>query len=249
MTGGSFLAIPRVLFIIFLAVALRPIGVAASDVTIYTEDFPPYNFITENNTVEGTATDIVRKVMEEAGLDYDIRLMPWPRAYRAALEDKRTLIFSLARNQARENQFDWLAYLTRPEFYLFARQDDKRQITYEGIKKGRFTAICEYSNASCMILKEAGFPEAQLFKTGDGSISETAMVLYGRADLFLGDIHHHPHRLKILGLEEDVAKPVLRVRRGLRFYLAAGLQVDTTLRAQVKAAYARLLARGEVSED
>lgn len=249
MNSDVFLATLRAPYLAVLALIMCPLSVMASDVTIYTEEFPPYNFVTEDNSVVGISTDIVRHIMAEADLDYELRLMPWPRAMREAERDPQGLIFSLARTKEREGYFDWLAYLTRPEFYLFARKDDTRAVTLKAIRRGIFTAICEFRNASCMILQEAGFPADKLFRTGDGSISETAMVTHGRADLFLGDLNHHPYRLKILGLADDVAKPVLRVRRGLGLYLAAGFQVDQTLRTQVKAAHARLVARGAKAQD
>lgn len=218
-----------------------------SPVMIYTEDFPPYSFSGDAGVIEGTAMDVVGKIMAASGLKYEVRLLPWARAYREAMNDPRGLIFSLARSKVREDQFDWLAFLAKPEFYLFGRADDNRLVSIEAIKQGGYTAICEDIDASCMILEEAGFPRDRLFNRGDGGSSETTMIEYGRVDFYLGDILHHPFRMASLGLDENRTKPILKVGEGFSLYLAAGKHVDTNMRLAVKAAYKALVADAQLA--
>lgn len=216
---------------------------AQEKVTIYTEEFPPYNYI-DDGDLAGTSIDTVNKIMLATGLLYEIRLLPWARTYREATRDRQSLIFSLARSQAREKQFDWLAPLARPEFYLYGRLDDDRLVSIYAILRGDYTAVCEESDGSCMILREAGFPSHRLFNSGEGGLSETKMVEYGRVDFYLGEFHHHPYRMKGLGVKTVKTKPVFKVGEGVALYLAAGLHVDLSIRRKVKEAYTRLLASG-----
>ncbi len=215
-------------------------------ITIYTEEFPPYNYTGEDGTIQGSAHDVVGQVMAASGVSYEIRLLPWARAYREAMNDPRGLIFSLARSKVREDQFDWLALLAKPEFYLFARADDNRQVSIAAIKRGDYTAICEDVDASCTILEEAGFPRKRLFNRGTGGRSETTMIEYGRVDFYLADILHHPFRMKALGLGESRTKPVLKVGEGFSLYLAAGKHVDAEIRHKVGAAYRALVGGGQL---
>ncbi|MEX0298516.1 MAG: substrate-binding periplasmic protein [Kordiimonas sp.] len=248
---GSF-RVCRMLFCLCIqTVAIASICIAADTepVTIYTEDFPPYNFKKQQGKVEGVSVDLVTDLMEEAGLDYSIKLMPWPRAVREAEKDPKGLIFSIARIENREKIYDWLAYLTSPEFYLFARTEDMRDFTFDAIRRGEFTAICEDNDASCSILRDAGFSNDKLFRRGNGGLSEAVMIQYGRADLYLGDLFHHPYRLKELNLPNDIAKPVLRVGTGMRLYLAAGFHVDRGIRDKVREAYKMLVLKGVMQAD
>lgn len=216
-------------------------------VVLYTENFPPYNYEKAPGELAGLSVDIVRQVMEETGLRYKILHQPWARAYREAMRNPKGLIFSLARSWQREDQFDWLVLLAQPEFYLFGREGDERQVTFEAIKRGEFSAVCEENDASCAILRDAGFPENRLFTKGDGSVSETTMVEYGRVDFYLDDINHTPFRLKKLKRKSLNTKPVLKVGKGLKLYLAAGLHVNTEIRQKIHSAYQRLVAAGELS--
>lgn len=234
-----------------LALAVCRVVMAADEqpITLYTESFPPYNYQDEGGELKGVALDVVVKIMTASGMPYEIKLLPWARTYREAMKDKRGLIFSLARSEVREDQFEWLAYLATPEFYLFGRASENRQVSTEAIKRGDFTAICEDIDASCMILMDAGFPRSKLYNRGDGGSSETTMIEYGRADFYLGDIYHHPFRMKALGKDVARTKPIFKVGEGFALYLAAGLHVDMDIRTRIREAYSRLVETGALQAD
>ena len=232
--------------VLLIAPALSSPNVAAVDVTIYTEGYPPYNFAAHDGTVVGVATDRVRQIMDEAKLDYDIRLIPWNRAFLLAGKEPRSLIYSLARSEDRETGFDWLAPLAMPDIHLFARADDMRVVTPEAVRAGRFFAICVETDASCNILRRAGFPEKNLIRSGSGGATESLMILYKRADLYLSDRNLYPYQNELFGQAKGDVKPVMRLKEDIRFYLAAGFQVDPQLRDRVRDAYHRLMSRGQI---
>ncbi|PCI60189.1 MAG: hypothetical protein COB37_10090 [Kordiimonadales bacterium] len=230
-------------FILCLAFA-SPVS-SAVPVTLYTEDLPPYTYEDEEGRMAGTAVETVRKIMAEAGLDYAIHIMPWPRALREATLNENSLIFNLSRTQAREKQFDWVVLLSAPEFYLFGHKNDKRPVTFEAIRAGEFTAVCVHNDASCAMMLKAGFPPDKLLKIGAAGTSEL-MVERGRVDLYLAEIRRNKYWLRKLGLAPNLTKPMIRVGTDVKFYLAAGLQVDQTLRDTVRAAAIRLAKRGKL---
>lgn len=209
------------------------------DITIYTEDFPPYNFLKEDGTVGGISTTRVRSILAESGLSYEIVLLPWPRTRREAMSNPSGLLYSIFRTKTREEEFDWLATVARPDFYLFARASDNRLVSKASILAGAFTAVCVDTDASCDILREAGFKDSSLYREGGGGLTETIMVRYKRADLYLGDLNHHPYRMRMLGLDENVSKPVYKVASEA-MYLAAGNHVRKELRDAIREAALRL---------
>lgn len=219
----------------------------AGDVTIYTEDYPPYNFADTNGVIVGESTDRVRKIMYEAGLSYTIHKMPWVRAEKLASLQPDALIFSMAFSEERSANYDWLAPVAQPDMQLFARKSFTSTVTLELIRQGAFTALCVETDASCNILRRVGFPPENLIMASTGGASEPMMVYYGRANMFLGDLNLHPYRAYLYGLAASEMKPVLAVEDDLTFYLAAGKQVDTRLRERVKDAYERLKKNGRIT--
>ena len=56
----------------------------ANHISVVTEDWPPYNYLDENGEMTGYSTKVVKKVLEKANVQYDIRLYPWARSYEMA---------------------------------------------------------------------------------------------------------------------------------------------------------------------
>ena len=104
----------------------QPAGPSApkGHVAVVTEDWKPYSF-EEDGAVKGSATGLVRKVLERAGIDYSIKVYPWARAYSMALNDDDTLIFAIVRSGEREPLFNWVGQVAPTDscsFYITKRQ-------------------------------------------------------------------------------------------------------------------------------
>ncbi|NVJ96550.1 MAG: transporter substrate-binding domain-containing protein [Alphaproteobacteria bacterium] len=232
--------------LIWLASFMLSVAAPAADITIYTEDYPPYNFRDTNGGVVGEATERVRQIMDAAGYSYEILLMPWVRAEKLSLLQKDSLIYSIAYSASRNKKFDWLAPIAQPDMQLFTRKDNIEPITFDTIRAGEVTALCVESDVSCDILRRIGFPANKLIMASTGGASEPLMVHYGRAQVFLGDMNLHPYRAHLYGLRAKEMKPALAVESGMRFFLAAGQQVDRVVRDRIRAAHKRLLDAGEI---
>ncbi|NVJ97527.1 MAG: transporter substrate-binding domain-containing protein [Alphaproteobacteria bacterium] len=105
---------------VFLSVA----PVAAQHFTLVTEEQPPMNFTDpETGRVVGISTDLVSAIMREAGYDYSLVLMPWKRAYRQALLDENTCIFTTVRTPEREKLFKWVSPLFTSGWAFYGMPD------------------------------------------------------------------------------------------------------------------------------
>lgn len=218
---------------------------ATDKIVIYTENFPPYNFLDETGAVVGAATELVQQVMARSGLAYEIKLGPWTRAMRRAESHPNSLIYSMARTESRSAHFDWLVPIISESYYLIGRKDDLREISTAAITKGVFTAICMQSDISCPLLRAAGFPEKSLirFSSVKGVTSAATMMLSGRADFYpdtLFRFHSLPETagLDISGIE---AKTLLG---HLDFYLAASKKLNPVIKTKIRESYQALLKDG-----
>lgn len=102
-----------------------PGAMAATPLTVVTEEFAPYSYV-ERGEVSGYSTEVVRAVLERAGMAYSIQIYPWARALQMAATRPNVLIYSIVRTPQRENQFHWIAPIAPRNVYLYklvARQD------------------------------------------------------------------------------------------------------------------------------
>lgn len=79
----------------------------ATTINVVTEVFPDFQYVDENGNLLGFAAELVRQVLDDTKIDYDISVQNWSVAYNAALRTPNTCLFSVARLPTRENQFLW----------------------------------------------------------------------------------------------------------------------------------------------
>lgn len=92
------------------------------EIQIVTENYPPYNY-EENGEIKGVSTEIVKAVLKEMGLDIQIRVYPWARAYQMALEEPGTLIYSIGRTPEREDKFKWVGFIAPADQILLSLKE------------------------------------------------------------------------------------------------------------------------------
>ena len=91
----------------------------ATKLQVVTEHFPPFQILDENKQIRGISVDIMRRVLDTSGVDYEIVVQPWARAFNTALNTPDVIIFSMVRNQEREDKFIWLGELQRADYHLY----------------------------------------------------------------------------------------------------------------------------------
>jgi polar amino acid transport system substrate-binding protein len=124
-------------FVIIIMAFYLGIGLAfAQEITIVTENYPPFQY-EENREVKGLNTEIVNAILKELNMEVRIGMYPWARAYKMALENKNTLIYAISRTQKRENLFKWVGPTAPVKYCLFAlkERDDVKVTTLEDAKK------------------------------------------------------------------------------------------------------------------
>jgi polar amino acid transport system substrate-binding protein len=142
--------------------------------TYLTEEFPPLNYEdVEGGQLQGVAVDLLETVFARlnTGLTReDVRLVTWPEAYQAVLTQNRTVVFSTARLDEREELFKWAGPFVSVDNVLFALKSRNITITSpEDLQKYRIGVITNTS--SIPILLGFGVEHDQLV------LGETAAVL------------------------------------------------------------------------
>jgi polar amino acid transport system substrate-binding protein len=109
---------------VFFSTILLTTIANAQQLIIYTEEFPPFNFI-EKGKVTGVSAEVVNRVMKATGMEYTIKSLPWTQAYNLAQNEKNALIFSIGRNKNREHLFKWIGILTPTTYSAMALKSRK----------------------------------------------------------------------------------------------------------------------------
>lgn len=61
---------------------------------VYFSEYPSFCF-TKDGKVTDYATEIVREIMKRLQVSYDMKSLPWKRAYRYLLEDPNIMVFTV----------------------------------------------------------------------------------------------------------------------------------------------------------
>ena len=180
---------------------------------IVTEDWPPYNYLDSDGNVAGISTDIVRKVMKEAALDYDIKVYPWARAFDLAATRPNIMIYSIFRSKQREPLFKWICPLTQPVplyLYRLTSRDDIKVNTVSDAR--RYITGVTRGDYPHHYLLEQGFSETWHLQLAASDKANINKLLNGRVALVVEAELTMRSELKALGQSGSLVKPLLKLK-------------------------------------
>lgn len=115
----------------------------------------------ENGEIKGPSAEIFKLLMQASGLQAEVEFMPWARAYQQAESEKNTLIFSLIRNEQREEKFHWLLPVSRLIQTFIGKSAQISQAEYQLAKiKDKTTVVVRDTFGHKLLLKN-GFSESK----------------------------------------------------------------------------------------
>jgi len=120
----------------FLIIILLYSSVFSQKLTIYVDEFPPFNY-TQKEEIVGLSVDVVKGVLKNTKFEYTITSIPWARAYIMSQTDPNTLIFSILRIKNRENLFKWVGIVAPAAYsvYRLKSRDDIQVKLLDDLKK------------------------------------------------------------------------------------------------------------------
>lgn len=128
--------------------------------TIVTENFPPAQYINDNNQLTGHVVEKVRKALDASSIDYTISVHSWSTSFNTALRDPQTCIFSVTRSKEREDKLLWIAELAELTTNFYALNSKNIQLdNLEQAKQYRVAVLKD--NYSHQYLSSQGFEEGK----------------------------------------------------------------------------------------
>ena len=214
------LDVKRKIAIALILIFVLPVtGGWAQELTIISEDNPPFNFI-KDGVLTGSSTEVVREIMQRLNLSTGIQVMTWARAYQLALSQPNVVLFSTARTEEREDLFHWVGPIYKVRFGFYARKGSNLVLTCLNDAK-KVGAIATYKDdVREQLLKSMGFTNLDSSKSPTSNLKK---LLAGRVDLWLysnlgvpsvaGQIGINPNEVELVLPFKDV-NAYIAVSRG-----------------------------------
>lgn len=198
---------------------------AARNVEIYTEDFPPFNYVTSEG-LRGAGAEMVRAMAVLVGHEGGFEVLPWKRAQHIVKSKPGRALFSTVRTPERENEFKWVGPIFITRGWLYKMADRKLDIAElsDAMKVGSIGV--QAGGAGERTLSKLGFDNLEPLYVPETSLR---MLVENRIDLWETSDIVMDYQRKKLGLAPDEVVPAVRLGT-YELYLAFSKDTpDTTI--------------------
>jgi polar amino acid transport system substrate-binding protein len=218
----------------FVAVLFSVKTFAESPLTVVTESLPPMQYLADGELVGG-ASEIVKAVLRKSGLNIDIQIMPWARAYSMAQENSNTLIYSIHRTPFREDKFHWLGPVGDLHVALLELAPSAgHHINSIEDAKDFLVGVVRHSSPHEYLLRKGFTEDKNLFLFGSREQEKRLFVnrkidfilsYTAGMDFKLGDLGYQQQQVQVAYVDPELSQ---------KLYLAASLKTDEKLLDKLK---------------
>ncbi|MBZ9791249.1 transporter substrate-binding domain-containing protein [Rhizobium sp. 3T7] len=167
----------RLLLVTLLSISASTQAIAAG-VILATEEYPPFSY-RDGKAIKGASVEQVEKVMKDAGIDYQIAMMPWARAYNLAQTTPMSCVFTTAHSETRDPMFKWVEPLLVDRNILITRSGSG--VTAKNLEEARqYTVGTQREDYTEVTLKENGFTKLDVATDFNATLRK---LLNGRIDM------------------------------------------------------------------
>ena len=197
----KFLLLPCLLLISVYSFSVR------SELTIYTEEFPPYNY-SEHGVIRGINIDILKLACTNANIQCAFEIYPWKRAMFLTLKDPNSGLVSTSRTPSRENMFKWVGPLVSSTACLFKLKKRKDIQVSKREELLEYTIGLQKGDVYEDILKSWGFVQDQNYIASYEKYSSVKAFVSGKLDLFIASATTLEYHFKSSQLSRNKIEPI-----------------------------------------
>ena len=215
--------------------------VLSAELTILTENLPSLNYV-KDGVLVGPSVEIVREIQRRVGSHEEIKVYPWARAYKMALEEENVVLFSTTQTEERRDKFKWVGPLATKRDILVAKKGSGIRISsLEDAKKvKRIGTVRDDSKEE--YLKQKGF--TNLEPVSDDKKNAQKLVL-GRIDLW---VHKKPGLrsvCELAGVDYDEVEEVYTLRE-IELMIAFSKKTSDSIVQKWRDAFNEMVADGTI---
>ena len=197
----------KVLHYFILTFLFPSLALAKSELTIFTEHFPPYNF-KQDGEIVGVNIDIVQLACKRAGIHCKSKLYPWKRAMTLAQNTLDSGLVSTSRTPSREHMFIWVGPLISNEncFFKLKKRTDIVINSRDDLLSN--TIGLPWADVYEEVLRDWGFIKDVNYITYYQKYGYGKAFQSGKLDLFIASPNTLTQHLDHLSLTIDDIEPV-----------------------------------------
>ena len=216
------------------------------ELQFFTEHFPPYNF-QQGGELQGINYELVKLACQRAKIKCHYQLVSWKRAYRYALEQKNTGVFSTSKSAERQPHFQWVGPLVSSENYFYklkSRTDINITSDEEVI---RYTVAAPRNDIYEDVLIDMGFRKHKNLLGLSEKYESVKLFFSGKIDLIIASPVTLPYQM---GKERELIEKVwpLEVPQLDGNFIAFNVESDPALLQQLNTAIEQLHREGVPTE-
>lgn len=195
----------KYLFFLFITFDLN-----AETLRVVTSDFPPFQML-RGNKVSGITTEIVEAVINNAGFKSDIKMYPWPRAYKMGLREPNVLIYSIVRTPEREKLFKWIGPIAPYNVY-FWKLKSRKDIKIHSIEDAQhYKAGGVIDDNKADQLKKLGFVIGKNLDMVSSDELNIRTLYAGRIDIMTFDDLSFRHKVQADGKDFNQLEKIIKL--------------------------------------
>jgi polar amino acid transport system substrate-binding protein len=222
---------------------------AKQSVQFVTEDLPPLQIERKNQPPTGALIELIKLIIEDAGIDAKITIFPWARSYELAIKKPNTFIFSMLRSDDREEKFIWLGKLFTIQSY-FAALKSNSAIHVENIEQAKQYAVgaIRHDLAENYLLNK-GFTHKKNIYVSNKYPALWNQLFTGKTDLVFTNSIIWRHEIMEASFDPAEVELVYEINDfASDLYLAAHLATDKTVIDKVKASFEAIKTDGRYQQ-
>lgn len=234
----------KMLFVIVASVFLISVQpVLSAELTILTENLPPLNYL-KDGVLVGPSVEIVKEIQRRVGSHEQIKVYPWARAYKMALEDENVVLFGTTYTKVRHDKFKWIGPLATKRDILVAKKGSGIKInSLEDAKKVKRIGTLRDDTRE-RLLNSLGF--TNLEPVSDEQKNAKKLVL-GRIDLWTYKKPGLKTVCELAGVDYNEIEEVYHLRK-IDLMIAFSKKTSDSIVQNWRNAFNEMLADGTIMQ-
>lgn len=251
MLNRVFPAVRRTLTLLCAGIvswmAVSAPNAVALELQVVTESLPPLNY-EDKGKVTGFSTELLQSVLHTAGLDAEIQLIPWARAYQTALTQPNTLIYSITRTPERDALFEWIGPISPRQIFLYKlRRRHDVQVSSLADAASYKTGLVREMASTKDFINVSGFAAAA-FDFAPTVESNMKKLFMDRIDLLVSLDWSAAYLAKALEHSPSELEPVVLLDKSRSYYFALNKQSDPALLSRLRLAFEKVQQSGQIEQ-
>ena len=232
------------LFVIVATVFLVSVQpVLSAELTILTENLPPLNYL-QNGVLIGPSVDTVREIQKRVGSHEEIKVYPWARAYKMALEDENVVLFGTTHTKVRHDKFKSIGPLATKRDILVAKKGSGIKInSLEDAKKVKRIGTLRDDTRE-RLLKTHGFTNLEPVSDEQKNAKKLAL---GRIDLWAYKIPGLRTVCDLAGVDYNEFEEVYHLRE-IELMIAFSKKTSDAIVQKWRNAFNEMLSDGTIMQ-